>query len=108
MNRNLEIAISIASALSEKELIDIYKITKTKYTKICASKHKGGSTLKRRDTTKETEAGRIKKMLNILNTAKDIKTNGNLLLTDSEDVAQAKVYVSKIMSDFFNRPFMVS
>lgn len=103
----IEVAIMIASVISDKDLSAIYKIAKKKYGNSRKNKHKKEITIKRRNTKLETESGHIKQVINVLNTAKDIKTNGNLLITDGEELKDAITNSEEFLSTFFGRKFVI-
>lgn len=104
--KNIEVATMLASTMNKKDILGIRKIVKQKFNKACRSKHKFSSSI-RRNTKKETEAGKHKSMLNILDLALDIQHSGFLLIEEDEELSNAVKYVEKMLSDYFNRPFKV-
>lgn len=103
---NTEIAIDIASTLTEKELQALVRISKSRFCRAASDKHKTqGRDIRRRNTKKEKKAGKSFSMMSVLSLAIVIKKNGNLIIEDKEELEFARDTTIRIMSTYLGRVF---
>jgi len=105
---NLYLAICVASSLSDKDFAAITRLSFKKYSLISRKKHAKAKTIRKRNTSNETAYGYAKKIKTILKLAAEIRTNGNLLISDPDELQETKVITSILLSDFFKRPFFIN
>jgi hypothetical protein len=109
--KSLDKAICIASVVSREDLKSILRLaTKSSmFSRIKKHAHAEGkfTTTSRRKSKKEADYARHKNMCNILHLAVEIQTAGFLLYTNQDDLKQAKEIAEEVLSEYFNRPFIV-
>jgi len=110
--KSIDKAICIASVLNEKDLSAILRIATKLNTKARMRKHahkegKYSTTIKRNGHKSQIEYCKHKSMCTLLHLAIEIKNAGFLVYTDKEELQDAKEIAEKILSEYFERPFVI-